>query len=123
MTGRRFEQLLRCINGHYTGHADSSTQKLNKIYPILQPILDNFQTAYSPSKALSLDESLLLFRGKSHNIEKTSKTSSLVLRLMQPYLNKGHHLFMENFYNSVELSKELLKHKTHTTGTLCPNPS
>ncbi|KAI4485674.1 hypothetical protein M0802_012623 [Mischocyttarus mexicanus] len=123
-----------------------------------KPILDNFQTAYSPSKALSLDESLLLFRGrlsfrqyilgkkarycvklfepntlvgyvlnieiyegKSHNIEKTSKTSSLVLRLMQPYLNKRHHLFMDNFYNSVELSKELLKHKTHTTGTLCPN--
>lgn len=62
-----------------------------------------------------------IYEGKSHNIEKTSKTSSLVLRLMQPYLNKGHHLFMDNFYNCVELSKELLKHKTHTTGTLRPN--
>ena len=158
MTGRRFEQLLRCINGHYTGHVDSSTQKLNKIYPILHPIFVNFQAAYSPSKALSLDESLLLFRGrlsfqqyikgkkarygiklfelttpdgyvlnieiyqrKSDNIQETSKTSSLVLRLIQPYLSKGHHLFMDNFYNSIELSKELLRHKTHTTGTLRSN--
>ena len=155
MSGRRFQQLLRCFNGHFTGHVDSSTRKVNKIYPIIQPIIDNFQAAYSPSKALSLDESLLLFRGrlsfrqylkgkkakygiklfelnspdgyvlnieiyqgKSDDIQETSKTSSLVLRLMKPYLNKGHHLFMDNFYNSIKLSKELLKHKTHTTGTL-----
>ncbi|CAK9832785.1 PiggyBac transposable element-derived protein 4 [Anthophora retusa] len=158
MSGRRFQQLLRCINGHYTGHVDSSTEKLKKIYPILQPILANFQAAYLPSKTLSLDESLLLFRGrlsfrqyikgkkakygiklfqlttpdgyvlnveiyqgKSDDIDKTPKTSSLVLRLMQQYLNKGHHLFMDNFYNSIELSKKLLEHKTHTTGTLRSN--
>ncbi|CAK9813111.1 hypothetical protein ANTPLA_LOCUS7676 [Anthophora plagiata] len=27
MSGGRFEQLLRCINGHYTGNVDSNTQK------------------------------------------------------------------------------------------------
>ena len=62
-----------------------------------------------------------IYQRKSDNIQETSKTSSLVLRLIQPYLSKGHHLFMDNFYNSIELSKELLKHKTHTTGTLRSN--
>lgn len=37
---------------------------------------------------------------------------------MEPYLDKGHELYMDNFYNSVDLSKKLLFHKTHTIGTL-----
>jgi len=40
---------------------------------------------------------------------------------MAPYLNKGHHLIMDNYYNSVNLSNLLLDHKTHTTGTLRSN--
>jgi len=43
------------------------------------------------------------------------------MRLTRPFLNKGHHLFMDNFYNSVGLSKILLEHKTYTTGTLRSN--
>lgn len=42
-------------------------------------------------------------------------------RLMEPYLDKGHHLYLDNFYNSVTLSKMLLKRKTHTTGILRSN--
>ncbi|GLV37476.1 hypothetical protein CBL_10558 [Carabus blaptoides fortunei] len=53
--------------------------------------------------------------------ETDGKTSSIVKRLMAPYLNRGHHLYMDNFYNSVGLSKELLELKTHTTGTLRRN--
>lgn len=60
---------------------------------------------------------------KRKNVENTSssKVNDLVLRLMRPYLNKGHHLFMDNFYNSITLSKILLENKTHTTGTLRSN--
>nr|CAI5827978.1 unnamed protein product [Callosobruchus analis] len=115
---------------------------------------------FSPPEALSLDESLLLFRGwlkfrvyiknkKSKygikfyelcsstgyvlNIEiykgksnrddarGSTKINSLVLRLLQPFLDKGHHIYMDNFYNSVQLSEILLKRKTHTTGTLHSN--
>lgn len=50
-----------------------------------------------------------------------SKINDLVIRLMKPYLNKGHHLYMDNFYNSVDLSNILYKMKTHTTGTLRSN--
>nr|CAH7748852.1 unnamed protein product [Callosobruchus chinensis] len=37
---------------------------------------------------------------------------------MKPFLMKGHELFMDNFYNSYQLSEKLLTLKTHTTGTL-----
>lgn len=46
---------------------------------------------------------------------------NIVLTLMKPFLNKGHSLYMDNFYNSVTLSNILLEKKTHTTGTLRSN--
>lgn len=126
---------------------------------MLDLLIKIFNEAYTPGKQLSLDESLLLFRGrlsfkqyiktkaakygikfyelttsdgyvlniiiykgKETNLtEYGSKTAKLVLQLMQPYLNKGHHLLMDNFYNSVDLSTHLLSKKTHTTGTLRSN--
>ncbi|KAJ8953488.1 hypothetical protein NQ318_023609 [Aromia moschata] len=60
--------------------------------------------------------------GRSHNEpEAGSKTEALVLRILRPYLNKGHHIYMDNFYNSVPLSSKLLTYKTHTIGTLRAN--
>ncbi|KAJ8960116.1 hypothetical protein NQ314_006097 [Rhamnusium bicolor] len=143
MSGRRFEQLLRCFSVS------------NKISPLLNRLLLNFRLTYYPSEDLSLDESLLLFRGrlsfrqyikgkrarygikfyslcttdgyvlnlqiysgKSKEAKGLSKLKTLVFSLMEPYLDRGHHIIMDNFYNSVGLSKKLLKRKTHTTGTL-----
>lgn len=40
---------------------------------------------------------------------------------MAPYLSKGNHLYMDNYYNSANLSNLILKYKTHTTGTLRNN--
>ncbi|XP_036319946.1 piggyBac transposable element-derived protein 4-like [Rhagoletis pomonella] len=154
MTGRRFEQLIRCLSCS----AESGDEtKLRKIQPLLNLFLQSFQSALYPGEYLSLDESLLLFRGRLQfrqyikskkaqygiklyelttsdgyvlNIEiyqgaeddkQKSKVGNIVHRLMAPYLNKGHHLIMDNFYNSVELSKDLLSYKTHVTGTLRVN--
>ncbi|KAJ8967958.1 hypothetical protein NQ314_002557 [Rhamnusium bicolor] len=38
-----------------------------------------------------------------------------------PFLDKEHHAIMDNYYNSVPLSKKLPQRKTHTTGTLRAN--
>lgn len=132
---------------------------MHKVLPLLNTLLKKFQEACYPDEVLSLDESLLLFRGRlsfrqyikgkaakygikffelcstdgyvfnieiykgqQETMEALSKIDSLVLRLMSPYLNTGHHLIMDNYYNSVGLSDLLLrKHKTHTTGTLRAN--
>ena len=45
----------------------------------------------------------------------------VVMDLMEPYQGKGHCLFMDNFYTSVDLVQELLKRGTYSTGTICPN--
>jgi len=157
MSGRRFEQILGALNCS-EGVAVEVNDRLVKISPLFNMIIKKFQSSYSPSKNLSLDESMMLWRGrlifrqyiknkrhkygikfyelctpdgyvlsaeiyKGKNIENTSssKVNDLVIRLMKPFLNKGHHLFMDNFYNSVGLSKILLENKTHTTGTLRSN--
>ncbi|XP_045769865.1 piggyBac transposable element-derived protein 4-like isoform X1 [Maniola jurtina] len=157
MSGRRYEQILRCI---YVSELDAKGE--NKIVKFIDMMTLNFRQVYNADKELSLDESLLLFRGRLHfrqyikskkarygikfyeltthdgyvlNIkmysgkeaieentsETESKTEKLVLRLMRPYLLRGHHIFMDNFYNSVNLSRKLLDLKTHSTGTLRTN--
>lgn len=159
MSGRRFEQLLNCFSVEYSEKIVVADGPMKKIEPVYTMLIDNFQKAFYPHIELSLDESLLLHRGRLCfrqyikgkkakygikfyelcspdgyvlNIEMykgkqfssgalTSKIDSLVLRLMTPYLNKGHHLIMDNYYNSVNLSNLLLNHKTHTTGTLRSN--
>ncbi|KAG5861523.1 hypothetical protein JTB14_033651 [Gonioctena quinquepunctata] len=152
MSGRRFEQILRCISA-------AGSQNLDKVKPLMDAQMRIFQSTYSPDEELSLDESLLLFRGRLHfrqyikgkkakygikvyelatsdgyllNMEiysgknqtqdiTSSKTEQLVFRLMQPYLMKGHTLFMDNYYNSVTLSEKLLNSRTHSVGTLRSN--
>lgn len=69
---------------------------------------------------------LNFYQGKNDNTahdidlvaQLKSKTEKLVMNLLQPYLFRGHELFMDNYYNSVTLSNKLLNCKSHTTGTL-----
>nr|CAI5848324.1 unnamed protein product [Callosobruchus analis] len=154
MSGRRFEQILRVL---YC--ASTFSKRKEKVQPFLDMLIAQYQSVYGPTKELSLDESLLHFRGRlafrvymknkkakygikfyelttsdgyllntemySGTIEKenqeSTKLESVVLRLMKPFLMKGHELFMDNFYNSYQLSEKLLTRKTHTTGTLRSN--
>ena len=37
---------------------------------------------------------------------------------MTPYLDKGYHVFTDNYYNSVSLTEYLSRHSTYITGTL-----
>lgn len=158
MSGRRFQQILRCFRCHASHEQDNQAGKLEKVMPLLHLVLKNFEKTFTPGKDLSLDESLMLFRGRlsfrQYNkgkrarygikfyelttkdgyilnvkkyagkyVEETSgsKTKAVVLKLMDPYLNRGHHLYMDNYYNSVDLSHTLLNYKTHSTGTLRSN--
>lgn len=156
MSGRRYQMLLRTFNCHTPFHEGEKRDKLVKVNRLVDALIKSFNAAYLPSKDLSLDESLLLFRGRlsfrqyiktkaakygikfyelttadgyvlnmiiyqgqdPDSKQLGGKTQKIVETLMQPYLDKGHHLFMDNFYNSVTLSNYLLSKKTHITGTL-----
>ncbi|CAK1592332.1 unnamed protein product [Parnassius mnemosyne] len=150
MSCRRYVQILRCL---YV--ADLGAKGSGKIEGFINTVTQNFRNVFNPGQDLSLDESLLLYRGRlifrqyikskkarygikfyvlttadgyvlniimysgAENIEANERrTDKLVLRLMRPYLLKGHNLFMDNYYNSVTLSEKLLDLKTHTNGTL-----
>ncbi|KAH9637011.1 hypothetical protein HF086_016288 [Spodoptera exigua] len=139
-----------------------SESRSDKINGFIDMLTRNFRDVYYPDKELSLDESLMLYKGRlifrtymknkktkygikfyvltSHDgyvlsqymysgktdVDDESRTGGktiekLVLRLMRPYLLKGHELYMDNYYNSVPLSEKLLDLKTHTCGTLISN--
>lgn len=157
MSGRRFEQILRCVCV-----SDTEAKGKDKVVNFISMLTEHFRKIYSPGINLSLDESLMLFRGrlvfrqyiknkkarygikfyelttddgyvlnihmycgKDQDIESievdASKLEQTVFRLFGPYLYKGHNLYMDNYYNSVKLSKKLLNAKTHTNGTLRVN--
>ena len=50
--------------------------------------------------------------------ESLGQTGAVILQLMQPFLDKGYHLFMDNWYNSVSLTEYKSQIKTYITGTL-----
>lgn len=60
MTARRFEQILRCFNCS----SDNNDDTLGKVIILLNKIIKNSQAMFYPKESLSLDESLLLFRGR-----------------------------------------------------------
>ncbi|XP_025192086.1 piggyBac transposable element-derived protein 4-like, partial [Melanaphis sacchari] len=52
--------------------------------------------------------------GKDH-------AENVVLHLMSEKLNNGHSIYMDNFYNSIDLAEQLLQKKIYCTGTLRSN--
>jgi len=63
MSGRRFEQLLRCFSVEYASD-NPLVGPMKKVYPVFDMLIQKFQSLYFPDENLSLDESLLLHRGR-----------------------------------------------------------
>ena len=67
----------------------------------------------------------LIYTGKNTVLEsslitpETPKTAAIVLKLLEALLSRGHTLWMDNFYNSPELARQLkIQHSTDCVGTL-----
>lgn len=63
MSGRRYEQILRCLG---TCTSELGEKGENKIMKFIDLLTLNFRIIYNAGEELSLDESLLLFRGRLH---------------------------------------------------------
>lgn len=50
-----------------------------------------------------------------------SHTENVVMNLMEGKLFKGHSLYMDNYYNSVNMARTLISKNTYCTGTLRSN--
>lgn len=165
MSKNKFLLLLRFLhftdNDYLIDSIHRYERKIYKIAPIVEHCNKKFAEIYIPRKALSIDESLLLWKGhlswiqcirtkaarfgiktyelceaetgyllnfviyagKNLNAEQavhgfTNATSKVVLKLSEGYLDKGHCLYMDNFYNSVCLARFLKSRRTDVVGTL-----
>lgn len=61
-----------------------------------------------------------IYAGKEADIGQSLSTK-VVMQLMEPYLDKGRCLFIDNWYTSIDLAEKLLDRKTHVVGTLRAN--
>lgn len=57
---------------------------------------------------------------EEYTAEKMGKSGEIVMTLLAPYLNKGHTLFVDNWYSSPTLFSHLHDKKTNTCGTVKP---
>ena len=67
----------------------------------------------------------IVYIGKAANQGKSKHGLGydVVMALMQPYLNQGYHLYLDNFYTSPELLENLFTQGTPATGTVKLNRS
>ena len=151
MSSRRFELLLRFLHLNNSEmqpqRGDPAFDKLYKVRPFLDIILDNFKRHYQPFQHLSIDESMISFKGRLCFIQYlpkkphkwglkawvladstngytwawklyTGKEQGLVERGLAHRVamslvdddrlkHKGYIVYMDNFYSSPALFKEL----------------
>ena len=166
MSSRRFELILKFL--HLNDSRQQPTRgepgydKLYKVHPLLNLILENFQSMYTPTQCLSINESMVGFKGrlaflqympkkphkwgmkawvltdaangyvwdwKLYAGKEDNSPSSLGLahRVILDLLdddrltNKGYHVYMDNFYTSSALFRDLRDRGFEACGTIRSN--
>jgi hypothetical protein len=59
-----------------------------------------------------------IYTGKNEKTPEHGLAHRVIMDLMEPYLNKGHRLFTDNFYSSPTLYEQLYEKKTLACGTV-----
>ncbi|XP_054159029.1 piggyBac transposable element-derived protein 4-like [Oppia nitens] len=107
------------------------SDEIYKVRMLLTHITQVSQHLYVPKKELSVDESLVAFKGQSGYMlnllchcgdESTSSTKDIVLKLLECMGEmSGHDIYTDNYYTSIELAEELIYRGMSLTGTLRKN--
>eukprot|EP00731_Ephydatia_muelleri_P022408 Em0014g999a len=119
MSNRRFELLLQFL--HVSPPTTETNDKLHKIRPILDRVIKNFMAAYTPNINISIDESIIAFKGKQEREDGVGLSHQVVMSLSRPLQHKGYHLYSDNFYSSPALFEELSKVGFLACGTVRSN--
>lgn len=150
MPRNRFIQLLTFMHFSNNEEITPNSGRLYKVQPIVDYFTEKFKNIYSPEQNLSLDESMIPWRGglkfRVYMANKINKYGVLTRMLCESksgyisnfkiYAEKGitlfetvssllshcrglwHHVYMDNFYNSYNMAKELYNDKFGVCGTL-----
>ncbi|GBO24569.1 PiggyBac transposable element-derived protein 4 [Araneus ventricosus] len=142
MSEKRFSIIMKFL--HFTNNEtiDLETHPqpgLRKIYEVYDAINRKFKSSYVPERDVSVDESLLLYKGRLgckqylpkrepgkdmplwNESPNYKSTTNIVMTLLEDLLDKGYCVTLDNFYTSPELAELLLSHRTDVYGTLRPN--
>ena len=140
------------------GHANHN--KLFKVRPLLDSVVEAIKSEYRPSKNVSIDEAMIPFKGrlslkqymplkpvkrgikvwecadssngficdlevytgKQRNGNPEQGLGHRVVRnLTRPLVGKNHHVFVDNFFNSLALTEDLLRDQIYICGTIRGN--
>ena len=70
------------------------------------------------SNGYTIDFDIYIGKAAGRDVSANGLGYDVVMKLMQPYLNQGYHLFVDNFYTSVTLFKTLFTLGVPATGTI-----
>ena len=166
MSSRRFEVILKFLHlndsRQQPSRGEPGYDKLYKVRPLLNLVLENFQSMYTPTQSLSIDESMVGFKGRLAFLQYMPKkpqkwgmkawvladgvngyvwnwklytgkedeshtTLGLAHRVVLDLLNddrlqnKGYHVYMDNFYTSPALFRDLRDQGFEACGTIRSN--
>lgn len=165
LSRNRFEDILRYLRFSDYENLDCD-DNLCKIRPFLTFVQERCKKVYLPCKAICIDESLLLYKGRLQfrryipskrarygilsyclcesstgytwnvqiaagrcenerwwrSVPQTAQnftfSEKIVIVLLSDLIDKGYHVFVDNFFCSVRLAQFLYERKTLLTGTL-----
>ncbi|KAL6417752.1 hypothetical protein ACFW04_014351 [Cataglyphis niger] len=89
---------------------DNGSNRLYKIQPIIDILETNYKKYYNPTEDI----------WKTLEKEKTTPIN-IVMSLCEDLFYKGHTLYTDNWYTSLELAEKLISKNTHLVGTLRTN--
>jgi hypothetical protein len=69
----------------------------------------------------TIDFDVYIGKAAGRNVSEHGLGYDVVMKLMQPFLHQGYHLFFDNFYTSVQLVKDLFDKGVPATGTVSEN--
>ncbi|XP_066924661.1 piggyBac transposable element-derived protein 4-like [Clytia hemisphaerica] len=129
MTRDRFQKLSTYFhlvdNKTAVNKGDPKYSKLFKLGGLENKISKAFFEHYHPGQDLSTDEQMIgmkgrfqIYTGASESGAEQGLASRVVFNLMEPYLDKAYHLYVDNFYTSLKLLQDLEKRKTYACGTV-----
>ncbi|KAI4490373.1 hypothetical protein M0802_010644 [Mischocyttarus mexicanus] len=122
-------------NNFINEDSNSPNDPLSKIREVIEIVKKTFIRMYVPNKNISMDESLMACRSRLHYIQfiRTKRARfgkdkiatgsagrNVVFNLLKEsqLLHKGYCLFIDNWYSSPTLYRELYNMKTNVCGTV-----
>ena len=118
--------MLLCYNPHREVSIDEAMvgfkgRSALKQYMPMKSTKRGFKLWYGSDAHNGLAFSISIYAGASESSEGQGLGAAVVMKIAQPLLGKGHCLYYDNFFLSVELASNLLSHQTYIVSTTRTN--